>query len=315
MGCGRSTNATGDFISDKMDPTNKNKDRNNLDDERVQKEHSDNQRHQQQLENNPNFFYNEELFVQSAVRQSIVESNSRGNLHQNDGEVYNNMLKDTIVLSKKEYDDIDRKKYEDELSKIKNDPIAMKNKIEGLLSKENVVKNNKKLPPLALASKTTNANKTRKDLSLIKAPILQDTRIYDSTYVDRNETDRHGNETESEVDIKEDNGMAPNDYKPSYNPQLLKDELNDDHLLSLGTNEYEYHEPGYNKHDDHYGTSDNMDLNDLMDELNDGPPLTKPKTFKMPLRLENNETYHDNYPENKRNSQDSFDDMMEDMVT
>jgi hypothetical protein len=140
MGCGRSTNATGDFKSDKMDPTNKNKNRINIDDEREQKEHSDNVRHQQQLVNNPNFFYNEELFVQSAVRQSIVESSSRGNLHQNDGEVYNNMLKDTIVLSKKEYDDIDRKKYEDELSKIKNDPIAMKNKIENLLSKENVVK-------------------------------------------------------------------------------------------------------------------------------------------------------------------------------
>lgn len=159
MGCGRSTNATGDFKSDKMDPTNMNINKNNPNGERSQIEHSERERHQQQLENNPNFFYNEELFVQSAVQQSMAEVN--GNLHQNDGEVYSSMLKDTLVLSQKEYDDIDRKKYEDELSKIKNDPIAMKNKIENLLSKENVLKNNKKLPPLALASKTTKANKPK----------------------------------------------------------------------------------------------------------------------------------------------------------
>lgn len=151
-------------------------------------------------------------------------------------------------------------------------------------------------------------------MSLIKAPILKDTRPFEITYADRDETNRHGNETESEVDIREDSDLAPNNFKPSYNPQLLKDEINDDHLLSLGTNEYEYHEPGFIRPDDNYGTSDNMDLNDLIDELNEPSSLIKPKTFNMPLRLDNNETDHDNYPKTKLNSLDSFEDLMDDMV-
>jgi hypothetical protein len=77
------------------------------------------------VNHNPNFFYNEDYYVQQAMQESL-QDNRIANNPQNDDELFNQIIKDTIVMSKKEYEDIGRKKIEDEIRLIKDDPIAMK---------------------------------------------------------------------------------------------------------------------------------------------------------------------------------------------
>ena len=57
------------------------------------------ERQQRELDNNPNFFYNEELFLQQAMQASLLESQP-DQRKETEEEVYNKMIKDTIVQSK-----------------------------------------------------------------------------------------------------------------------------------------------------------------------------------------------------------------------
>lgn len=312
MGCGTSTSGSAHTKIDKVGLNTYNLGRQ---DPNAEREHEERPAHaldlrQQQLDNNPNFFYNEDLFVQAAIQRSIVESH--GNHPLNENEAFNNVLKDTIVQSRKEYDDIDRKKYEEEILKIKDDPIAMKTKIESLMSIENVTKNNKKLPPLVLAQKNLNANKSKqkKDIRLLKAPILNNKMPFDAAFADPHDTNRQGNETESEIDIREDNNVHHQDFKPSYNPRLLKDEINEDQFNSLQSNDYNNNDSKFMKPDNNK-TSDNMDLNELIAELNDSSEPMKSKAKNQPLVYHNKMTSHD-LSKKQLISHDSFEDLMDD---
>lgn len=96
----------------------------------------------QESSNNADFFYNEEYFIQQALQQSLIDNRGNNN-PQSDEEIFNNLLKDTMVMSKKEYDDIGRKMKEEEIMKIKDDPEALKKKLENLLSNERLTTQNK----------------------------------------------------------------------------------------------------------------------------------------------------------------------------
>lgn len=66
-------------------------------------------RQQQRREiSNPTFFYNEDVFVQQAMQESLLDANRRPNARGED-EMFNQLLKETLVMSRKEFDDIDRK--------------------------------------------------------------------------------------------------------------------------------------------------------------------------------------------------------------
>ena len=163
------------------------------------------ERQQRELDNNPNFFYNEELFLQQAMQQSLLESQP-DQRRETEEEIFNKLLKETEVISKKEYDDIGRKMNEEELQKIRNDPTAMKNKLQNLLSKNTLNKVNNKLPPLEFSG-TGAANKggLKRDLTSIKAPILQGPAITDrSNHLHGKDTNKNGNDTDSEIDIHEE---------------------------------------------------------------------------------------------------------------
>ena len=177
---------------------------------------------QREIPNNPNFFYNEDLYIQQALQQSLVETHGAGNQQSND-EMFNQLLKDTLIMSKKEYEDIDRKAKEDEILKIKDNPEAMKKKLENLLSNERLTTQGKKLPPLA-AQKNIKSNKPKekKDLSLIKAPILMNIGDPKILHTDDAGTNRQVNDTDSEIDIKENEQVKVEPKVPSYNPKLFE---------------------------------------------------------------------------------------------
>lgn len=203
---------------------------------------TENQRQQESI-NNPNFFYNEDYFIQQALQQSLLDNRGNNN-PQSDEELFNNLLKDTMVMSKKEYDDIGRKINEEEILRIKDDPEALKKKLENLLSNERLTTQGKKLPPLA-AEKNLKSNKAKekKDLSLVKAPILLNQKENLITPSENDGTNRNGNNTESEIDIKDSNNWKNDQKIPSYNPKLLqqsnKNLENDYNTFSLESNEFD----------------------------------------------------------------------------
>lgn len=149
-----------------------------------------------------------------------------------------------MVMSKKEYDDIGRKINEEEILRIKDDPDALKKKLENLLSNERLTTQGKKLPPLA-AEKNLKSNKAKekKDLSLVKAPILLNQKENLITPSENDGTNRNGNNTESEIDIKDSNNWKNDQKIPSYNPKLLqqrdKNLENDYNTFSLESNEFD----------------------------------------------------------------------------
>ncbi len=158
------------------------------------------------------------------MRQSIID-NQPNQQRVTEEEVFNDVIKDTIVQSKKEYDDIDRKKNEEEIAKIKNDPAALQNKIENIFSTKAAVVSKKKLAPLTFAGNSKNAGK--KDLTLVKAPILNGPGQGDATnaYAARDSIlGKNPADTNSEVDILDDANFKNDVANPSYNPRLLRDE-------------------------------------------------------------------------------------------
>lgn len=92
------------------------------------------------------------------IKESLKE------LEQNSVEeqMFQDMLKETIVQSKKEFDDIERKKQIDEINKVKDDPKLLHekqkeiiNKASNILISDNIHKPGK-LPPLQVAKRDEN---------------------------------------------------------------------------------------------------------------------------------------------------------------
>lgn len=232
---------------------------------------------QRDLDNNPNFFYNEELFLQQAMQESLLQPNGNNipGRATNEDELFNQMLKETLVLSQKEYDDIDRKKKEEELMKLKDNPAELQRRLADLLNRQNAPNAGKKLPPLAAINKPVNnkKNKKTKDLATVKAPILQNTIDSHGDITDRRVTHKHLNDTESEIDIKESSSWKDNNKTPSYNPKLLnqQDKHTHDNLFSLQSNEFGENEPRFIQANNE-NTDDNLDLNNLIADLDDEEP-------------------------------------------
>ena len=116
---------------------------------------------------------------------------------------------------------------EEEIQKIRNDPVAMKNKLETLFDQNKIAKVTKKLPPLEFSKQKTGLKNDalRRDLTSLKAPILQNQHNTErSNIINQNNTHKNGNDTDSEVDIHDQQDLHNALAKPSYNPQLLKDE-------------------------------------------------------------------------------------------
>ncbi|CAI2361588.1 unnamed protein product [Moneuplotes crassus] len=270
---------------------------------------------QRELDNNPNFFYNEDLFLQQAVRQSLLENNPNQR-QQTEEEVFNDIIKETIVASKKEYDDIDRKKNEEEIEKIKNDPTALNNKIKNIFAANNAFKNAKKLPPLEFSGNSMGSKLEKKDLKLVKAPILKDSSGQLESTGRKDARDslfaNQPADTNSEIDINEDDHFKGEVSKPSYNPSLLKDEKNkNNNLQSLESNEFkpselnQYADGGFNK-----SKGKNNELNALINELKDDEPVKYVR--KIDASKHHNETTMDHpKPHEKLVSNDSFEDLMD----
>jgi len=280
----------------------KSKDQNNI------------ERQQQELDNNPNFFYNEDVFVQQAMQQSLLESQP-DRRKETEEDIFNNWVKDTIVQSRKEYDDIGRKLNEDEIQKIRNDPRAMKQKLENLFKKDVIKKGVNKLPPLEFSSGNTATKlKQKKTLAPLKAPVLTGgglTSQRDSNLFSK-DTNKNGNDTNSEIDINENQGFNNSSIAPSYNPQLLKDENYKDNvnLISLESNEFTDQEPKFTKANNDV-TQKDLELNDLINELQEDKPKKAKQLVKRSQH--NDRTLEPNYVDNQGllPSRDSFEDLMD----
>lgn len=102
-----------------------------------------------------------------------------------------------------------------------------------------------KLPPLAADNKNLKSNKAKekKDLSLEKESILLNNNGFKMSPSDNDDTNRNGNNTESEIDIKESDNWKHDQKVPSYNPKLLvqqkNDQDNDYNTFSLESNEFD----------------------------------------------------------------------------
>ena len=148
-----------------------------------------------------------------------------------------------MIMSRKEYDDIDRKAKEEEIIKIKDDPEALQKKIENLLSNERLTTQGKKLPPLA-ADNILKSNKTKekKELPLSTNLIIQNTKDSLVTPSDNDCTNKNMNNTGSEIDIKDNENWEHDQKIPSYHPKLLEqhkmDINNDYNTFSLESNEF-----------------------------------------------------------------------------
>lgn len=207
-------------------------------------------------------------------------------------------------------------KQEDEIMKLKDNPDALHKKIEDLLSKEKVNPGSKKLPPLQALHKMTSPNKQalKKDLSKIKAPILQNNVGPDEVFTDRRLTNKNANETESEIDIKESNGWNKDDKVPSYNPKLLQQQRNkaSDNLVSLQSNDFEGNEHPFIKSNNEHTKIDD-EFNNLMADLDDEKPYVKNK--RRELRSDQRTDFDKNAnkvkPQERMISHDSFEDLMD----
>lgn len=268
-----------------------------------------------EISNNPNFFYNEDFYLQQALQQSLVETHGAGNQQSTD-QTFNQLLKDTIIMSKKEYDDIDRKVKEDEIQKIKNDPIAMKKKLENLLSNERLTTQGKKLPPLAAVNNVkSNKTKEKKDLSLIKAPILLNNQEPLVTQSEAIVTNRRGNDTDSDVEVKQQH-VASEVKAPSYNPKLLNqnkfdDKFAKDNMFSLEDNEYE--EDAKFARPNNQITNEDEDYHNLIADL-DEDPYPKNKRKNLPSGHDSTKDQMRNRSrlmEEKQDLNDSFDELMD----
>lgn len=249
------------------------------------------------------------------MRQSLLD-NQQNPQNVNEEEEFNNMVKETIVASKKEYDDIDRKRNEEEIARIKNDPAALNKKIKNIFSSNNAFKNTKKLPPLEFVGKGKGLNPLKKDLESLKAPILNN----QSQQLDLNKGDAHGTllsmpNSTSEVDINEDTHFQGNVSKPSYNPNLLRDEKNKnkENLISLESKEFKHSElKQYAQDEFNKSKGKAHELNALIHELNDEAPMKYQRKKEPSRQIEHNETTIDHpKPEEKLISNDSFDDLMD----
>ena len=270
---------------------------------------------QMEIANNPNFFYNEDFYLQQALQQSLVETHGTSN-QQSSEQTFNQLLKDTIILSKKEYDDIDRKVRDDEIQKIKDDPIAMKKKLENLLSKERVTTQGKKLPPLAAINNVkSNKPKEKKDLSLIKAPILLNNQQPMVTQTEAIMTNRLGNDTDSDLDMKEQH-IIEEPKAPSYNPRLLKnddfeDKFDKNNMFSLESNEYE--EDAKFARPNNQITNEDEDYHNLIADLDEEPDY-KIKRKNLPSGQDSTMDQKRNKSkiiEDKRDLDDSFDELID----
>lgn len=271
--------------------------------------------------NNPNFFYNEDYMLQAAMQQSLVETNNnRPEESKNEEELFNELLNDALVASKKDYDDIDRKAKEDELQKIKDDPEAMQKKMENLLSDNRITSQGKKLPPLSIMNKNLNSNKTstKQNLALGNGGLSKGGLKGSNIFIANPDDAKGGNDTESDVGAEDDkngNGWNNAPAKPSYNPQLLnkKDESTDKNglkgLISLESQEI-------------YANDNNVAVNfsklkskDSIEDLMDDIKSPKHHGDKVP-QVEH--TAHESTADPTRNtrmkrtdSKDSFDDLID----
>jgi hypothetical protein len=263
-------------------------------------------------ESNPNFFYNEDVFIQQALQESLLDRNNGGR-PQNQQESYNQILQDALVMSRKEFDDIGRKKIEDEIERIKHDPDAIHKKIEGMLKEKKIVQNSNKLPPLRTIGKISAASRgMKKDLKSMKAPILQMNQEFNSkdTIGGRDRNDRNINETESEIDIKETTRLINDNEAPSYNPRLLQNDDNKgrhDAFFSMPSNEFADEVQGFKPNN---MTTEDDEFNNLMKDLADDEPSSK---LPNP-RISNTKVHYSGVKNTnileKQNSHDSFDELM-----
>lgn len=276
-----------------------------------------NRRINEELNNNPNFFYNEEYYLQQALQQSLGTEN----IPSNEDELFNQLLKETLVMSRKEYDDIGRKEKEAEILKIKDDPVAMQKKLEALLNSKKLDPKAKKLPPLAMLNKKPLNNKKgqeKKDLSKMKAPILMKNSI-DQPVTNRSSKDV--NDTESEIDIKDQNKMDRNEIAPSYNPRLLEKQKREAKMNvqqeynfnSLESREYGMDDavPSFAKYDNVITNNDDeyQNLINYLDDDDEGPRRNRNSAQESTIEPHNRY----NNSGKKLNTKDSFDELLDDI--
>lgn len=172
----------------------------------------------------------------------------------------------------------------------------------------------KKLPPLAAINVGANKSKHKKDLNLVKAPILQNTTDSQKDSTARAATNKNLNETNSEIDIKDSNNWDKHNKVPSYNPRLLKQENNENYnLFSLQSNDFAENEPKFIEPNNE-NTEGEQDLNNLLADLNDDEPHRPPKEWNK--RTSENGTTHvvNSLKANEKfNSHDSFEDLMDEL--
>ena len=268
-------------------------------------------------------FYNEDYFIQLAMQESLM--NQDNNEDRNEDEIFNALIKDTLVMSKKEYDDIDRKAKEDEIEMIKDNPDLMKKKIENLLDKRNIAPASKKLPPLEMINKNLKAKKPKEkiDLETIKAPILRQQPTEPVLVTDRGNDRNEINDTESEIDIRGAHNFNDDPVVPSYNIQLLNDQknqqraniINDNQFMSLQSNEFgvkdsvnKFEKP-QNENGEYLNKNDEYQkLINYLDDDEDDKNRNKHSAQQSTLDLN-----HKPYEIKKLNSKDSFDDLINDL--
>ena len=206
-------------------------------------------------------------------------------------------------------------KQEEEILKLKDNPDALHKKIEDLLSKEKVNPGSKKLPPLQALHKMTTPNKQnlKKDLSKVKAPILQNNVGSDGVFTGRHNPDRNINDTESEIDIKESNSWKKDDKVPSYNPKLLNQKNKaGDNLISLQSNDFDGNEHPFVKPNNEHTNIDD-EFNNLMADLDDDKPYAKNKLRDLGYdqRTDFSKNVSKVKPQERIISHDSFEDLMD----
>jgi hypothetical protein len=277
-----------------------------------------NQRVSEQLNNNPNFIYNDDILVQQAMHESLM--NTEQNQNRNEDEVFDEIIKDALVMSRKEYDDIDRKIKEDEIKLIRDNPELLKKKMETLLNNKKLEPMGKKLPPLQMINKNMKAKKPGKlkDLESVKAPILRQQNTSGTPLLTGRDQNNDGNDTESEIDINNHPGFDKEEVAPSYNPRLLKNNQPvydpNSQFMSLESQEYandslpNFARPNHEEtnNDDEYQNLINYLYDDDYNDRDRNKFSAQPST----LDLNNKSAYEKHI---KVNTKDSFDDLIDDL--
>ena len=213
-------------------------------------------------------FYSEDALIAQAIQNSLMQQNGE----ENPDAMFNKAINQAMVDSKKEFDDVDRRKAESEISKIKDDPTALQAKTAAILSKASPAKG--KLAGLTPLGPTPGNAKQTLKLDPLAAPVAAKNKVEDVVKpIGTADRPKVMNKLEE---------RAESPIKPTVETAQTREEIKDTIENPLGSDEHEKSSPV--KEPTTSKEKDAEELEELLDELesDNEKPKAAPKVESPP---------------------------------